>query len=134
LFTSKTDAQIWAMEGNTIMPGLDDYPRRTESTSVADAQRLYDFAKQVGINTLSMWAIQRDNGGCPGTTGSNSCSGIFQNTWDFSHGLTPFTGPKRVRQMFRLPAQLVPGEPASARKVIRGGIRAYGLAACSPRP
>ena len=80
------------MEGNTIMPGLDDYPRRTESTS-ADAQRLYNFAKQVGINTLSMWAIQRDNGGCPGTTGSNSCSGIVQNRWDFSRVLTPFTGP-----------------------------------------
>jgi hypothetical protein len=45
------------------------------------------------INTLSIWAIQRDNGGCPGVTGSNSCSGIAQNTWDFSHVLEPFTAP-----------------------------------------
>jgi hypothetical protein len=38
----------------------------------------------------SGWAIQRDNGGCPGTADSNTCSGITQNTWDFSHILEPF--------------------------------------------
>jgi hypothetical protein len=37
-------------------------------------------------------AVQRDNGGCPGNTGSNTCSGIVQGTWDFSHVLKPFTG------------------------------------------
>jgi Glycosyl hydrolases family 18 len=93
LFPAKTAAQLWAMEGNTIMPGLDDYPRRTEVTYPADAQRLLDFARANGISLLSMWAIQRDNGGCPGSTGSNDCSGIVQNTWDFSHVLAPFTGP-----------------------------------------
>jgi hypothetical protein len=45
------------------------------------------------MSTLSMWAIQRDNGGCPGSTGSNDCSGIVQGTWDFSHTLEPFTRP-----------------------------------------
>jgi glycosyl hydrolase family 18 (putative chitinase) len=54
LYPSKTDAQIWAMEGNTILPGIDDYPKKTEVTYPADAQRLYDFAKSVGINTLSI--------------------------------------------------------------------------------
>ena len=93
LYPSKTSAQLWAMEGNTLMPGLDDYPRKTEVTYLADAQRVVDFAKANGISTLSIWAIQRDNGGCPGATGSNSCSGIVQNTWDFSHILEPFTGP-----------------------------------------
>jgi hypothetical protein len=44
------------------------------------------------MNFLSIWAIQRDNGGCPGNTDSNTCSGIAQNTWDFSHLLEPFTG------------------------------------------
>jgi hypothetical protein len=92
LYPGKTDAQLWAMEGNTIMPGIDDYPRRTEVTYLADAQRLYDFAKSVGINTLSMWAIQRDNGGCPGQGGSNDCSGIAQNDWDFTKILAPYTG------------------------------------------
>jgi hypothetical protein len=97
---AKTDAQVWAMQGATIMNGLDDYPRKTESTSVQDAQQLFAFANDpmgpsgtVKMSTLSMWAIQRDNGGCPGSTGSNDCSGIVQNTWDFSHVLNPFTGP-----------------------------------------
>ncbi len=92
LYPSTTTAQLNAMVGITLMPGLDDYPRRTESTSVADAQRVYDFARANGFNTLSIWAIQRDNGGCPGNTGSNSCSGIVQDTWEFSHVLEPFTG------------------------------------------
>ena len=58
-----------------------------------DAQRVYDYARASGFNTLSIWAVQRDNGGCPGSTGSNNCSGIVQNTWDFSHVLNPSTGP-----------------------------------------
>jgi hypothetical protein len=93
LFPSKTSAQIWAMEGATIMNGLDDYPRKTESTSVQDAQQLLAFAQANGMTVLSMWAIQRDNGGCPGSTGSNNCSGIVQNTWDFTNVLKGFTGP-----------------------------------------
>jgi hypothetical protein len=100
LYPGRTTADLWTMEGATIMNGLDDYPRRTESTSVADAQQLLAFANAptptsaaTKMGTLSMWAIQRDNGGCPGSTGSNDCSGIVQNTWDFSHALAPFTGP-----------------------------------------
>jgi hypothetical protein len=93
LLPAKTDAQLWAMQGATIMNGLDDYPRRTEVTDLADAQQLLGFARTAGMSTLSMWAIQRDNGGCPGSTGSNDCSGIVQGTWDFSHTLEPFTRP-----------------------------------------
>src|SRR6266536_2208793 len=80
---------------NAIANGtrVDDYPKKTEVTYLTDAQRLLDFARANGISTLSIWAIQRDNGGCPGVTDSNSCSGIVQNTWDFSHLLEPFTGP-----------------------------------------
>ena len=80
------------MQGATIMNGLDDYPRRTEVTDLDDARRLLDFARAKGMSTISMWAIQRDNGGCPGTTGANDCSGIVQDTWAFSHLLQPFTG------------------------------------------
>jgi hypothetical protein len=79
--------------GITLMPGLDDYPKKTEQTTVAHAQQVLNFAKANGVDTLSMWAIQRDNGDCPGNTGSNSCSGIVQNSWDFTHVLQPFTGP-----------------------------------------
>jgi hypothetical protein len=91
LLPGTTTTQLWAIEGATIMNGLDDYPKKTESTSLADAQQLLNFATANGMSNLSMWAIQRDNGGCPGNTGANNCSGIVQNTWDFSHLLSPFT-------------------------------------------
>jgi hypothetical protein len=92
LYPGKTAAERAAMVGITLMPGLDDYPRRTENTSVADAQSVYTFARNNSFNTLSIWAVQRDNGGCPRAAGSNNCSGIVQNTWDFSHVLNPFSG------------------------------------------
>jgi hypothetical protein len=81
------------MEGLTMLPGIDDYPKKTEVTYLPDAQKMLDFARTNGLTLLSIWAIQRDNGGCPGVTDSNSCSGIVQGTWDFSHLLEPFTGP-----------------------------------------
>jgi hypothetical protein len=93
LLPAKTDAQLWAMQGATIMNGVDDYPKKTEVTTLAHAQQLLNFARANGMSTLSMWAIQRDNGGCPGGRAANDCSGIVQNTWDFSHLLEPFTGP-----------------------------------------
>ncbi|MDR3036510.1 MAG: chitinase [Kitasatospora sp.] len=92
IFTNLTSAQIWSMEAMTLLPGIDDYPKKTEVTSIADTQTMLNFAQQENMNFLSMWTIQRDNGGCPGTTDSNTCSGIVQNTWDFSHLLEPFTG------------------------------------------
>jgi hypothetical protein len=82
-----------AQIGITLMPGLDDYPKKTENTTLAHAQQVLDYANANGVNTLSIWAIQRDNGGCPGVTGSNSCSGIVQGTWDFTRLLAPFTSP-----------------------------------------
>ncbi|HEX9066372.1 MAG TPA: chitinase [Streptosporangiaceae bacterium] len=92
IFPGKTSAQLWNMIGLTMLPGIDDYPKKTEVTYTADAQTMLSFAQQENMNFLSMWAIQRDNGGCPGSTDSNTCSGITQNTWDFSHLLEPFTG------------------------------------------
>jgi hypothetical protein len=92
IYPSDTSAQLWAMEGMTMLPGIDDYPKKTEVTYLSDAQTMLSFAQSNGMNFLSIWAIQRDNGGCPGTRDSNTCSGITQNTWDFSHLLEPFTG------------------------------------------
>lgn len=91
LYPSKSSDQLWAMEGNTIMIGIDDYPGLTEVTKLCDAYRLLHFARSRGISTLSFWAIQRDNGSCPGTNGSDDCSGIAQKTWAFSRLLEPFT-------------------------------------------
>ena len=94
IFPSLTPAQIWNMEGMTMLPGIDDLRKKTEVTSEADATTMLNFAQSPAsnMNFLSIWAIQRDNGGCPGTVDSNTCSGITQNTWDFSHILEPFTG------------------------------------------
>jgi hypothetical protein len=92
IFPSLTSAQIWNMEAMTMLPGIDDYPKKTEVTYLTDAQTMLNFAQANNMNFLSIWAIQRDNGGCPGTRDSNTCSGITQSTWDFSHLLEPFTG------------------------------------------
>jgi hypothetical protein len=92
IFPSMTSAQLWNMEAMTLLPGIDDYPKKTEVTSLADAQTMLSFAQANNMNLLSIWAIQRDNGGCPGTRDSNTCSGIAQNAWDFSHLLGSFTG------------------------------------------
>jgi hypothetical protein len=92
IFPGLTSAQLWNMLGMTMLPGIDDYPKKTEVTYLPDAQTMLNFATANNLNLLSAWAIQRDNGGCPGTRDSNTCSGITQNDWDFSHLLEPFTG------------------------------------------
>ncbi|MEU3225590.1 glycosyl hydrolase family 18 protein [Streptomyces sp. NPDC006976] len=90
LYPSKTEAQLWGMTGIIEMPGIDDYgPAETFTT--ANAPTVYDWAVSKGVGTLSFWALQRDNGGCPGTGGSDTCSGIAQDTWYFSHTFAPFT-------------------------------------------
>jgi len=76
--------------GITLMPGIDDYPGKTEVTYLPDARQVMQFARAHGLAVLSIWAIDRDNGGCPGTIGANSCSGIAQPAWAFSHLLEPF--------------------------------------------
>jgi len=83
LFPSRTNARIWAMQGATMMNGVDDYPKGTEVTTVAAAQQLLAFAQNKGMSELSIWAIQRDN----------SSSGITQDPYAFSHALSAFTGP-----------------------------------------
>jgi hypothetical protein len=90
LYPKKSPATLWSMIGITEMPGIDDYgPEETFTTQ--DAVTVENWAVAKGINTLSFWALQRDNGGCVGTAGSNSCSGIAQDTWYFSHTFEPFT-------------------------------------------
>ncbi|PYC80842.1 hypothetical protein C7C46_11895 [Streptomyces tateyamensis] len=90
LYPSKSAAQLWGSIGIILMPGIDDFGA-AETTTVADAKNVQTWATGKGINTLSFWALQRDNGGCVGTAGSDTCSGIAQGTWDFSHALEPFT-------------------------------------------
>ena len=92
LYPWSSQRHLWAMEGITILPGIDDYPGKTEITYLSDTRRILGFAQAHGLGLMSIWAIQRDNGGCPGTIDSNSCSGIKQPAWAFSHLLEPVTG------------------------------------------
>ncbi|MEV0095901.1 glycosyl hydrolase family 18 protein [Streptomyces sp. NPDC050738] len=91
LYPSKTSAQLWGMTGIIEMPGIDDFGA-AETFTTADATAVYNWAVSKGVNTLSFWALQRDNGGCPGTGGSDTCSGIAQDQWYFTHTFAPFTG------------------------------------------
>jgi hypothetical protein len=91
LYPGKSSTALWNMIGVTEMIGIDDFgPAETFTT--ADAAPVEQWAASTGINTLSFWALQRDNGGCPGTKGAGNCSGISQDTWFFSHAFEPFTG------------------------------------------
>src|ERR1039458_447001 len=81
MFTSRQE--LYAMEGITFLPGIDDNPSKTEVTQLSGARRILSFARDHSLGLLSIWAIQRDNGGCPGSIDSNSCSGISQSSWAF---------------------------------------------------
>jgi hypothetical protein len=91
LFPQKTSHELWAMMGITEMIGFDDYGP-PEIFTIADARNVLAWADEQGIAELSYWALERDNGGCPGVAGSDSCSGLYQSTWQFTHILEPFTG------------------------------------------
>jgi hypothetical protein len=90
LYPSATGAQLWHMLGMTLLPGIDDRGK-IETTYLGNVRQLVAFASREHMSLLSVWAIQRDNGGCPGATDSNTCSGIKQAPWAFSHLLEPFT-------------------------------------------
>jgi hypothetical protein len=90
LYPSDAPGQLWHMIGVTEMPGIDDFGA-DETFTKADAVAVLSWAQRRGINTLSFWALQRDNGGCPGTKGAGTCSGIDQPSWYFSHVFEHFT-------------------------------------------
>jgi hypothetical protein len=85
LYPGLSQTWLWSREGITLLPGIDDYPKKTEVTYLGDARDVARFASAHRLPLISIWAIQRDNGGCPGTIDSNSCSGIRQPRWAFSH-------------------------------------------------
>jgi Glycosyl hydrolases family 18 len=90
VFRHESARRIWAMEGVTLLPGIDDFPKKTEVTYVSEAQDIEYFARAHGMPFITIWAIQRDNGACPGVIDSNHCSGIAQPKWAFSHLLESY--------------------------------------------
>jgi Glycosyl hydrolases family 18 len=91
LYPNDTGRQLWAMEGMTLLPGIDDRGK-SETTYMPGMAEVMAFAQREHMSLLSIWAIQRDNGGCPGKTDQNSCSGLHQKPWAFSHLLEHFNG------------------------------------------
>jgi chitinase len=83
-------AERWAKVGVTEMIGIDDFGS-AETFTVSDAKAVKRWATTKHLAELSFWALQRDNGGCPGTKGRDSCSGLAQSRWRFSNIFTPFT-------------------------------------------
>ena len=90
LYPGASPARLWPMVGITEMPGIDDFGP-DETFTQADAVTVLHWARGKGIALLSFWALQRDNGGCPGTKGAGNCSGLTQPAWYFSHTFEPFT-------------------------------------------
>jgi chitinase len=90
LYPAKTAGELWGMTAVTEMVGRDDFGP-SETSTLADAQTITDWARQQQLAGLSFWALQRDNGGCPGSAASGTCSSIYQSTWQFSDIMRPFT-------------------------------------------
>jgi hypothetical protein len=90
LYPDASPARLWHMVGVTEMPGIDDYGPG-ETFTQADAVTVEHWARSHGLAELSFWALQRDNGGCPGTKGAGNCSGLAQPAWYFSHTFEPIT-------------------------------------------
>jgi hypothetical protein len=91
IYPHKSAQQIWNIESITLLPGIDDNPNKKEVTTLADTSSVLSFAQSKQMTELTIWAIQRDNGGCPGKVDRNSCSGISQSSWAFSDLLEGFT-------------------------------------------
>jgi Glycosyl hydrolases family 18 len=96
LYPDKSTGKLWQMVGITEMIGIDDYgsggePGPLEIFTIADAKTIVDWAADHNIAELSFWALGRDNGNCPGTPGSDDCSGVAQSTWQYTHIMLPFT-------------------------------------------
>jgi hypothetical protein len=66
LYPGARPTSLWHMIGVTEMPGIDDFGP-DETFTQADAVTVLHWAQSKGIGFLSFWALQRDNGGCPGT-------------------------------------------------------------------
>jgi chitinase len=89
VYPGRSSRDLWSMVGITEMIGIDDFGP-AETFTLRDAGTVLRWADAKGIAELSFWALQRDKP-CPGIGGSDSCSGLAQSPWQFSHIFEPFT-------------------------------------------
>jgi chitinase len=90
IWTSKTSAQLWAMEGNTPMIGVNDSSNEVFGT--ADATTLENFAAANGIQELSYWSLGRDHSCGSGQDSEDNCSGVSQSAYQFTSTFNAVTG------------------------------------------
>jgi hypothetical protein len=85
-------AAAWARIAVTPMIGVND--TSTEVFTTADARQVVDFARTVHLGWLAFWSGARDRA-CPGgpqTWASATCSGIAQQTGEFSTVFAGYSG------------------------------------------
>ncbi|MEV6207018.1 ricin-type beta-trefoil lectin domain protein [Kitasatospora sp. NPDC051914] len=90
IWTGKTSEQLWAMEGNTPMIGVND--TTAEVFTTGNATTLESFAASRGIQQLAFWAIGRDKACAVNGTLSDSCSGTPQSPYQFTKTFNALTG------------------------------------------
>jgi len=90
LYPGLSARALWGMIGVTQMQGIDDFGA-DETFTTAQAPAFALWAAVHGLGEISVWALQRDNGNCPGTKGAGTCSGVAQPTWYYSHVFEPFS-------------------------------------------
>ncbi|MFE5915469.1 fibronectin type III domain-containing protein, partial [Streptomyces wedmorensis] len=82
------DATAYAHVGISGMNGLSD---QQETTSPSTWTQIRDWANTHHIARLAFWAVNRDRA-CPGGGVTSNCSGISQDTWQFTRITAGFTG------------------------------------------
>jgi Glycosyl hydrolases family 18 len=100
LYPDRSTTDLWHMVGITEMNGIDDYGSGGETGpleifTLADAHAITTWASSHHIAELSFWALGRDNGGCPGTAGSDDCSGVAQAPYQYTHIMSGFMTGER---------------------------------------
>ncbi|WP_405014557.1 chitinase [Kitasatospora sp. NBC_01539] len=90
IWTGRTSEQLWAMEGNTPMIGVNDTTREVFTTS--DATDLEAFAAARGIQQLAFWSVGRDRACAVDGTLSDTCSGTPQSAYQFTRTFDALTG------------------------------------------
>ncbi|WP_158823402.1 RICIN domain-containing protein [Granulicella sp. S156] len=84
-------AGLTSTVGLTFLPGTsDDTP--PNYFTLANATTMLDWAEaNKYVTLLSFWELNRDNGGCPGSTvDEDTCSGVSQSNYEFSSIFEPF--------------------------------------------
>ncbi|GAA4487297.1 hypothetical protein GCM10023191_014970 [Actinoallomurus oryzae] len=89
IWTAKSSDQLWAMEGNTPMIGVND--TTSEVFTTGNASTLESFAASHGIQLLAYWALGRDKACATNGQLSDSCSGTPQSAYQFARTFNAIT-------------------------------------------